>query len=146
MEDKEKNEEKKTESAFDSAIQKLKTWFPTIAASLVPFIMINDRPDVNFFSLFMGYTAAILLILVPKFFLLCYPKETKSIIGESLYDILLSVFVFIMILYSLLILRLLLVHFSVTMDNLPVIIVIYLFALILIELFIYQIKQIKFLN
>jgi len=144
LEKKTKNSQVKTKDALDSISNKLLSIFPYVAGFFAQQLTINDRPDVNFISLLMSYILQLGVIFVLKAWIVSNEKNVKAVITSDFYDVVMDTFHFIMILYSVILIRLISSYFNFTVDDTFTIIVIFALINLFIRLFIRISNQVKY--
>jgi hypothetical protein len=136
LETKEHESQVVTKNTLVGVSQKLVSIFPYAATFFVQQLTVNDRPDINFISLLLSYLLQLAVILILKIWIVSNEKATKSVITSDLYDVAMDTFLFAVILYSVILIRLISSYFNFTMDDTFTIIVIFILLNLFVRLFI----------
>lgn len=138
------DEQTATKNSLVSVSHSLVSVFPYAAGIFVQQLTMNDRPDVEFISLLLSYLLQLGLILVLKKFIVYHEAQVKEVVMSDLYDVLMDVFTFGIILYSIILVKLILSYFSFTIDDTFTIIVIFALVNLLVRIFIRISTQSKY--
>lgn len=144
LEKKTEESQMKTRDALVSISKNLITVFPYAAGFFVQQLTVNDRPDINFISLLMSYLLQLGVIIVLKAWIVSNEKNVKAIITSDFYDVVMDTFHFIMILYTIILIRLVSSYFNFTIDDTFTIIVIFVLINLFVRLFIRISSQVKY--
>lgn len=138
------DEQVTTKNSLVSISHGLVSIFPYAATAFVQQLTMNDRPDIDFVSLLLSYLLQLGLLFLLKKYIVNHSESVKRVIALDLYDVLMDVFTFGVILYSIILIKLIMSYFNFTIDDTFTILVIFAMFDLLVRVFIRISTRMKF--